>query len=59
MRTSLVRIESRLRSQVHAILADFCILPEMSDLFGLGGRAFLASAELPEVPRGRVDATRA
>lgn len=56
MRTSLVRMESRLRAQVHAILADFCILPEMSDVFGLGGRAFLASVELPEVPRGRVEA---
>ncbi len=56
MRTSLVRIESRLRAQVHAILADFGILPEASYLFGVAGRIFLAGVQLPEVPRGRVEA---
>lgn len=56
MRASLVRIQSRLTAQVHAVLADFGILPEASDVCGVGGRLFLAGIELPNVPRGRIDA---
>src|SRR6266852_5587454 len=49
-RTSLVRIRSRLRCQVHAILADHCVQPPLGSVFGPAGRRFLA------VERGRVDA---
>src|SRR5256712_2879113 len=55
-RTSLVRIRSRLRCQVHAILADHCVQPPVGSIFGPAGRRFLASVELPAVDRGRVDA---
>src|SRR5437899_7348358 len=55
-RTSLVRIRSRLQCQVHAILADHCLQPPVESIFGPAGRRFLASAELPAVDRGRVDA---
>ena len=55
-RTSLVRIRSRLRCQVHAILADHYVQPPVDSIFGAGGRRFLASVELPGVDRGRVDA---
>lgn len=55
-RTSLVRIRSRLRCQVHAILADRCVQPPLGSIFGPAGRRFLASAALPAVDRGRVDA---
>jgi hypothetical protein len=55
-RTSLVRIRSRLRCQVHAILADHCVQPPLESVFGPAGRRFLKSVELPAVDRGRVDA---
>ena len=55
-RTSLVRIRSRLRCQVHAILADHCVQPPLGSIFGPVGRRFLASVLLPAVDRGRVDA---
>jgi len=53
-RAALVRIRSRLRCQVHAILADHGIVPEMSDLFGVGGRRFLAEVSLPPLSRNRI-----
>ena len=55
-RTSLVRIRSRLRCQVHAILADRCVQPPLGSIFGPAGRRFLKSVELPAVERGRIDA---
>src|SRR2546427_8965181 len=55
-RTSLVRIRSRLRCQVHAILADHCVQPPIGSIFGPVGQRFLASVELPAVDPGRVDA---
>src|SRR3989442_7318787 len=55
-RTSLVRIRSRLRCQVHAILADHCVQPPVGSIFGPAGRRFLASVELPAVDRGPGDA---
>jgi len=51
-----VRIRSRLRCQVHAILADHCVQPPVDAIFGPAGRRFLASVELPGVDRGRVNA---
>jgi transposase len=40
---------------VHALLARQGILPEHTDLFGTAGREFLATLELPDGPRGRLD----
>jgi transposase len=53
-RAALVRIRSWLRCQVHAVLADHGIVPEMSDLFGIGGRRFLAEVSLPPLSRNRI-----
>ncbi len=55
-RVSLVRIGSRLRCQIHALLAEHCVQPTVADLFGAAGRRFLGEVALPEVLRGRVDA---
>ena len=40
-RMSLVRTQTRLKNQIHAILHRHGILHEFSDLFGCGGRRFL------------------
>lgn len=55
-RVSLVRIGTRLRCQIHALLADHCVQLPVDQLFGPVGRRFLESLELPRVSRGRVDA---
>jgi transposase len=55
-RVSLTRIRSRLKCQIHVILADFRISSPVSDLFGVGGRAFLESLELPPIPAERLAA---
>ncbi len=56
MRASMVRIRSRLKCQIHAVLAEEGGRPEMTDLFGVGGRRFLAEAGLPPRSRARIDA---
>jgi transposase len=55
-RASFQRIGSRLRCQVHALLADHGVHPPLQRLFGPAGRRFLASLVLPAVTRGRIDA---
>jgi len=55
-RASFQRIGSRLRCQIHALLADHGAHPPMQRLFGPAGRQYLASLELPAVARGRIDA---
>jgi transposase len=54
-RASLVRIRSRLKCQVHAVIADHGITPEVSDLFGVAGRRLLAELSLPPLSRQVVD----
>jgi len=56
MRTSLVRLRTRLTCQVHALLAEHCVAPEMTDIFGRGGKRFLATLELPEISQHRIEA---
>jgi transposase len=56
MRACMVRIRSRLKCQVHAVVAEEGERPEMTDLFGVGGRKFLADANLPSRSRARIDA---
>jgi hypothetical protein len=55
-RTSLVRIRSRIKCQVHAILADHGVASELSDLFGAHGRRFLEDLALPPVSAARLEA---
>jgi hypothetical protein len=52
----LVRMRSRLQSQLHALLADLGIIPELTTLFGPAGRRWLAELRLPVAERGRLDA---
>lgn len=56
MRTGLVRISSRLRCQVHAVLAEHGVTPPLSDAFGKRGRQLLAQLALPEISARRVEA---
>jgi transposase len=55
-RVALVRVGSRLRCGIHALLAEHCVQPPVEELFGPTGRRFLGSVELPAVSRGRIDA---
>lgn len=56
MRTSLMRIRSRLKCQVHAICADLGVPIPVSDLFGARGRELLTTLALPVVTAGRLEA---
>lgn len=56
MRVSLVRIRSRLKSQVHAICADAGVPVSVTDLFGRQGRAQLEALSLRPVVAGRLAA---
>ena len=56
MRASLVRIRSRLKSQVHAICADAGVPVSVTDLFGRQGREQLALLELRPVVASRLAA---
>ena len=54
-RATLTRMRSAVKNRVHAILAKHGIANEHSDLFGKGGREFLAVLELRDAPRRRLD----
>jgi transposase len=56
MRTSLVRIRSQLRCQIHAVLAEHGVQTEVSDVFGKAGRALLEELSLPQLSKARVEA---
>jgi transposase len=53
-RIGLTSMRSALKNRVHAILAKHGIKREHSDLFGKGGRQFLAELELREAPQRRL-----
>jgi transposase len=55
-RAGLVRMRSRVQSQLHALLADLGIIPELTTLFGPAGRRWLAELSMPASARGRLDA---
>jgi transposase len=55
MRASLVRLSSRLKCQVHALLADYGVNPELTDVFGRQGRRIMAELRLPEVSQHRLE----
>ncbi|MGH7918394.1 MAG: IS110 family transposase [Candidatus Dormibacteraceae bacterium] len=56
MRVSLTRMRSRLKAQVHALLAEQGIANPMTDLFGKGGRQLLDELRLPDLSQGRLEA---
>jgi transposase len=49
-------MRSRVQSQLHALLADLGIIPELTTRFGPAGRRWLAELQLPAGARGRLDA---
>jgi transposase len=55
-RAGLVRMRSRVQSQLHALLADLGVIPELTTLFGPAGRRWLAELPLSVGARGRLDA---
>lgn len=56
MRASLMRVSSRLKCQVHAVLAEHGVTPAQSDAFGKQGRVQLSKVVLPEISQHRVEA---
>lgn len=54
-RSSLVRQRTRLRNQIHAVLARNLIEAPFTDVFGQGGRRWLAEVQLPAHEREQVD----
>lgn len=54
-RVALTGMRSALKNRVHAILAKHGITRLHADLFGKGGRLFLAELQLREAPRRRLD----
>ena len=48
-------MRAAVKNRVHALLARQGIVPEHTDLFGKGGREFLADVELPDGSRRRLD----
>lgn len=54
-RSSVVRQRTRLRNQIHAVLARNLIDAPFTDVFGQGGRQWLAEVQLPEHEREQVD----
>jgi transposase len=54
-RVALTGMRSALKNRVHAILAKHGITREHTDLFGKGGRLFLADLQLRDAPRRRLD----
>jgi hypothetical protein len=57
-RAGLVRMRSRVQSQLRALLADRGIIPELTTLFGPAGRQWLAELQLPATARRRLDTRR-
>jgi transposase len=54
-RSSLVRQRTRLRNQIHAVLARNLIEAPVTDVFGQRGRRWLADLDLPAHEREQVD----
>ena len=56
MRVSLTRIRSRLKTQLHALLAEHGVAKPMSDLLGKRGGQLLDELRLPKLSQDRVEA---
>jgi transposase len=56
MRAGLVRIRTKFKNQIHAVLGEHGMEVEMTDLFGAAGRRLLSELRLPAVSQQRVEA---
>lgn len=56
MRTALVRVRAKLKAQVHALLGEHGIQPDVVDLFSNRGRELLGRLQLPPVSQSRLQA---
>ncbi len=56
MRAALVRVRAKLKAQVHALLGEHGIQPDVIDLFGKRGRALLGELQLPAISQSRLQA---
>jgi hypothetical protein len=56
-RAGLVRMRSRVQSQLHALLADLGVIPELTTLFGPAGRRWLAGLRIKDMPAAKVAIT--
>lgn len=56
MRAALVRVRAKLKAQVHALLGEHGIQPDLVDLFSNRGRELLGQLQLPPVSQGRLQA---
>jgi transposase len=54
-RVTLVAMRSAIKNRVHAILARHGVIHQHADLFGKAGREFLATVELRQAARQRID----
>ncbi len=57
-RAKLVQMRSRLKSQVHAVLAKEGVADLMTDLFGVAGNVLITSCDLAPAYRNRVESLR-
>jgi transposase len=55
MRASLVRLRAKLKAQVHALLGEHGIQPDVVDLFSNKGRELLRQLQLLPITRSRLD----
>src|SRR5579872_2894193 len=56
MRSSLVRLRAKLKAQVHALLGEHGIQPDVVDLFSNKGRDMLRQLQLPAISGSRLEA---
>lgn len=56
-RARLVRLRTRLKNRIHALLAGENLRAPGTDLFGVGGRVWLGAVPLPEPIRAEVEVT--
>jgi transposase len=56
MRSALVRLRAKLKAQVHALLGEHGIQPDVVDIFGRRGRAMLGQLQLRPTSQRRLEA---
>ena len=56
MRVALVRMRAKLKAQIHALLGEHGMQPDVVDLFSNRGREILRQLRLPAVSRSRLEA---
>jgi transposase len=56
MRAALVRVRAKLKAQVHALLGEHGVQPDVVDLFSNKGRQLLRELQMPVISRSRLEA---